>query len=275
MAEIAAAFLMPHDPLIAADPGVAPAAQRENVMNAFAHVARRLAEERIDTVVTVGDDHYCLFGPACVPRCLIAIGDVEGPIEGWLGIERAPIENHPALARHIMQTGFDMGIDWAVSKSFVVDHAAMIPVQFAVRPNPGIRTIPVYLNSGVDPLISTRRALQIGQSIGAAVRSWDGAERVAIFGTGGISHWVGMAQMGHVNVEWDRRILDLVARGDVESLIALSDAEILRDAGNGALEIKNWVCAMGAAGSRSAEILAYEPIPQWICGCGFAELKAA
>lgn len=275
MAEIVTAFLMPHDPLIAAEPDAAVPRQREAVMSAFAHIANRLSEEQIDTVITIGDDHYCLFGPGCVPRCLIAIGDVEGPIEDWLGIPREPIENHADLARHIMQAGFDAGIDWAVSKNLVVDHAAMIPVHYVVRPNPGIRTIPVYLNSGVEPLISTHRAHEIGRSIGEAVRSWPGHERIAVFGTGGISHWVGMAEMGRVNEEWDRKILDIASRGDVDALIAMSDEEILSEAGNGALEIKNWVCAMGSLPDHRAEVIAYEAIPQWICGCGFAELKAA
>ena len=58
MAEIVTAFLMPHDPLIAAEPDAAVPRQREAVMSAFAHIAKRLSEERIDTVITIGDDHY-------------------------------------------------------------------------------------------------------------------------------------------------------------------------------------------------------------------------
>jgi len=51
---------------------------------------------------------------------------------------------------------------------------------------------------------------------------------------------------------------------------------VLEEAGNGGLELKNWICAMAAlpAGSKGVTI-AYEPVPQWVTGCGFSELKLA
>lgn len=275
MAEIAGAFLLAHDPLVAANPEAADPKQYENVLSAYKKIAERLTKLIIDTVVIIGDDHYSMFGPHCIPRCLIGIGDIEGPLEDWLRIERRPVENNEALARHIMQTGFDDGIDWAVAKTLLVDHAAMIPIHYVIRHVPAIRTIPVYINSGVEPVISSRRAFQVGQSIRKAVQCWDRSERVAVFGTGGISHWVGSTQMGRVNVEFDKMVLDRAKEGDVESLIGLSDEWILDNGGNGALEIKNWICAMGTVPGYKADVIAYEPIPQWICGCGFAELRAA
>jgi protocatechuate 4,5-dioxygenase beta chain len=44
-------------------------------------VTQRLRELAGDTVVIAGEDHYVLFGPQCLPRCLIGIGDVDGPVE--------------------------------------------------------------------------------------------------------------------------------------------------------------------------------------------------
>lgn len=144
-----------------------------------------------DTVIVIGDDHYTLHSPACIPRCLIGIGDVEGPWEAWLNIERGMFPNHEPLAEHLMREGFANDVDWAVAKTLVLDHSVTIPLHYAVRPVGGIRSIPVYLNSGVEPLISNQRCHRIGQVIGAAVASWPGPERVAILGTGGISHWPG------------------------------------------------------------------------------------
>lgn len=275
MATLVGGFLMPHDPLMSGAPQVAPAQKRENTEAAFRQIARRIGELKADTVVIVGDDHYCIFGPHCIPRCLIAIGDVEGPVEDWLNIPRASIANHPALARHILETGYGDGIDWSFAKSITVDHAIAVPHHFAVKSNPAIRTIPVYLNAAVPPVIGSRRAYAIGQSIRKAIDSWSSNERVVVFGTGGISHWVGTAEMGKVNEDFDHRILNMVEHGDIEGLLSLSDEQILEEGGNGAFEIKNWICAMGAMGKLKAEIIVYEAIPEWICGCGFAELKAA
>ena len=108
-----------------------------------------------------------------------------------------------------------------------------------------------------------------------AADSWQGDERVAIFGTGGISHWVGSPGMGNINQEFDRKILDMVAAGDLEGLIALPDKMVFEEAGNGAIEIKNWICAMSAVPEGKACSIYYEPVFPWVTGCGFAELQRA
>jgi protocatechuate 4,5-dioxygenase beta chain len=276
MAEVVGGFLMPHNPMIPNNGReIGDPAKTQNVYKAFEVISKRVKELRADTVIVIGDDHYTNFGPHCIPRCLIVIGDVDGPIENWLGVERGPIENNEPLARHILETGYAEGIDWAFAKSLTVDHSIAVPYHMAVRTNPGVKAIPIYLNAGVPPFIASRRAYQIGQSMLRAVRSWSGKERVVVYGTGGISHWVGSPGMGRVNVEFDQRILDMCKKGDVEGLIALSDETVETEGGNGAVEIKNWICAMGALPGSKADVIAYEAIPEWVTGCGFAELKIA
>lgn len=275
MATIVGGFLMPHDPLIPSMTDAPSEAQRDKVLAAFASIEKRIRALAADTAIIIGDDHYALFGPHCIPRCLIGIGDVDGPMENWLGIERDIIANNEALATHIMHSGFDDGVDWSFAKSLTVDHSITVPHHYCLRCNPEIRSIPVYLNCGVMPVINGPRARSIGESIGRAVASWKGDERVVVFGTGGISHWVGAAEMGRVNETFDRRILDLAQAGDIGGLADLGDEEILEQGGNGALEIRNWICAMAAMGQVNAELIAYEPVAEWITGIGFAELKAA
>jgi protocatechuate 4,5-dioxygenase beta chain len=275
MAELVGGFLMPHDPLIAARPDAPPAAQIEAVRAAFAEISRRLSELRVDTVVNIGDDHYGMFSPSCIPQCFIAVGEVEGPIEPWLGIERAPIPNHPELAMHILTSGLAEGVGWSFAKWIAVDHSTVLPYEYCYRAVPGVRTIPVYLNDGVPPLIPNAAAYSVGESIGRAIASWTGGERVAICGTGGCSHWVGSPQMGEVNESFDRRLLALLEAGDIAAVMALSDDEVTREAGNGAMELKNWLCAIGAMHATRARLIAYEAVPQWISGIPFAELSAA
>lgn len=273
MAEIVGGFLMPHNPMLTVAPDAPEPAKIEVMKQAFETVTDRVRELQADTVIVIGDDHYTNFGPHCFPAYLIAIGDVDGPVEPFLNIERTPIENHEELATHILQTGYGEGIDWSYAKSLTVDHSIAIPYHLAVRPIPGLKTIPVYLNAGVEPLLPNRRAYQIGESIRRAVESWPGDERVVIYGTGGISHWVGSVGMGRINEEFDRKILDLFQRGDTEGIIGLSDETVLVEGGNGCLEIKNWLCAMGAFPGATVEVIAYEAVPEWITGMGFGEVK--
>jgi protocatechuate 4,5-dioxygenase beta chain len=273
MAEVVGSFLMPHNPMLATGQAMADPVQAKSVYDAFQTITNRVKALRADTAIIIGDDHYTNFGPHCIPGCLIAIGDVEGPVEDWLGIERGPIENNEALANHILQAGYAEGVDWSFAKSLVVDHSVAIPHHLAVKPVPGLKTIAIYLNAGVAPFISNRRAFQIGQSIRRAVESWPGKERVVIYGTGGISHWVGSSGMGRINVEFDQQILDMCQKGDAEGLIALPDEKVEAEGGNGCLEIKNWICAMGAMPGAKGERIAYEAVAGWITGLGFAELK--
>jgi protocatechuate 4,5-dioxygenase beta chain len=275
MAQLVGGFLMPHNPMLAMGRGMADPAQEKAVFDTFAAITERVRALEADTVIVIGDDHFTNFGPHCIPSYLIAIGDVEGPVEPFLGIERASIENNAPLANHILRTGYAEGVDWSFATSLTVDHSVAIPVQFAVRPLPQLRTIPVYLNAGVAPLLPSRRAWQIGRSIRSAIDSWEGDERVVVYGTGGISHWVGSTGMGRVNAELDNRILDLFVKGDVEALVNLSDEMIEREGGNGCLEIKNWICALGMMPGATSEVMLYEAMHAWITGMGFAELKPA
>lgn len=274
MATIVGGLMVPHVPLISALPELPPLAKREATMGAFRATARRIQELGASTVVVVGDDHYTLFGPHCLPRCLIAIGDVEGPVEPWLGIAKREVENNQPLARHIMQYGFDHGVDWAVSKTMVLDHSAMVPIEFAIRPCAGVKVIPVYLSCAVEPLITSRRAREIGRVIGDAIRAFPSDERVVMMGTGGLSHWVGMAKMGQINESWDRQVLELIVKGDLDALCAMADDSIIETAGNGALEIKNWITAIAALGGATGRIIDYTPVHEWVTGCGFVEMTA-
>lgn len=272
MAVIVAGFLLPHDPLMTMQPNAPDAAKAAAVRDAFGRIAARLEELRVDTVITVGDDHYRMFSPQCIPQCLIAVGDIDGPLEADLGFARGPIPNNEPLAMHILESGAQDGITWSFAKTLVVDHATAVPYQLCYRPVAGMRVIPIYLNDGVPPFIPNRNAFAIGRSIDRAVSTWRGDERVAVVGTGGCSHWVGSAQTGRINEDFDRRILDLVRRGDIEALIALRDDEVIEQGGNGAVEYKNWICAMGAVQDAVVDVIAYEAVPEWISGLSFAEL---
>lgn len=271
MAEIVGAFCLPHDPYITAFTERAEPAQASRIFAAFEQVRQQIAQRHADTVIVIGDDHYALFGPQCQPQMLIAVGDLEGPLEPWLRIVRRPVRNNKALAAHILRRALDRDFDMAVSRSLVLDHSVMVPVHLAVPD--GTPVVPLYIASGVEPLISWKRCKELGGLLREAVESWPAAQRVVILGTGGISHWVGTAEMGQVNPEFDRMALDLVERGDTDAIAALSDERIVREGGNGALELRNWMVAMGAMPGCRGRVIAYEPMPEWVTGLGLVELE--
>lgn len=58
-------------------------------------------------------------------------------------------------------------------------------------------------------------------------------------------------------------------------MLELSDEEILRDGGNGAMEIRTYACAMAATRAAGGTVIGYEAVPGWVTGMGFAELRVA
>jgi len=273
MASLVGGFLLPHDPLIFSAPDAPGADIRDASTRAFAEIARRIRELEVDTIITVGADHYRMFGPHCVPQCLIGIGDVHGPAEPGFLPEQRTIPAHPELASHLLREGIAQGIAWSFSKDLLADHATFVPYLCCYEQVPRARVIPVYLNEAVAPVLPNRLVRSVGESIRAAVQSWPGAERVAVVGTGGCSHWVGAPGMGSINSDLDDQMLALVRKGDLDALCALSDDMVLKEAGNGALEYKNWICAMAATQARSARLIYYKAVPQWVAGVAFAELN--
>lgn len=271
MAEIVGGFLMPHDPLILQAPDAAPAADRDAVLAAFEEIRERIAALGATTAIVVGADHYVLFGPGCLPSYLIGVGDLQGPLERLPGVPRGRVPGRPDLARRIRDHGVAEGFDWAVAKTLDLDHSIMLPRHFCLSDEAAV--VPVYLASGVQPLLPKARAHALGRSIGAAVRAFPGPDRVVVIGSGGISHWVGMAEMGRVNPAFDRQVMQWVADGDAQSLIDMSDADIVAQGGNGALEVRNFLCAMGAMGEGvRGRVVGYVPSREWITGLGFIEL---
>jgi hypothetical protein len=76
-----------------------------------------------------------------------------------------------------------------------------------------------------------------------------------------------MPGMGRINEAFDRWLLDRLAAGRAEELLALTDADVER-AGNGAHEIRSWLTVAGAVPGRPARVLAYEPVAGWVTGMG-------
>lgn len=275
MAMIVGGFIMPHEPGVFFAPRDKCSPQTARLRSHYDAIGARIGELGATTVIVVGADHYVLFGPGCLPGYLIGIGDVSGPYERFPGIDQGAIPNNEALASHIVCSGHEQGFDWAVAKSLRVDHSIGLPARLCAMPNSSVRAVvPVYLASGVEPLLPMARCHRLGRQIRDAVASWDSDERVVVIGSGGISHWVGLPQMGQVNAAFDHWVLDCVVRGDAQALIAKSDAEVLAEGGNGAWEIRSFVCLMGAMPECRGRLLAYESDPQWVTGMGFAELFA-
>ncbi len=92
-------------------------------------------------------------------------------------------------------------------------------------------------------------------------------------------HGRGEGPLRPLNPDWDRQVLDLFAAGDLDAICAMDDAQIVREGGRGASEIRNWIASVAAAeayggGSYAPVEDFYEEIPGWIVGLGMMHVEA-
>jgi 2,3-dihydroxyphenylpropionate 1,2-dioxygenase len=175
--------------------------------------------------VVVAAEHFANFFMDNMPAFAIGMADhYEGPIEdaAWLGIDRVRIPGDRDLS-HRLITEVMNGSDVAYAEEWKFDHGIMVPLHF-LTPGYDLPVIPVNINCQGPPLTPLHRAWNFGESLRAAADALP--ERIALVGTGGISHWPATPDSGKINEAWDRDFLDRWCRNDRDGLLDYDDAPI-------------------------------------------------
>jgi aromatic ring-opening dioxygenase catalytic subunit (LigB family) len=241
--------------------------QLSRIRAGFARARGLLEKARPDAIVIFSSDHFdrCFFDN--LPPFLVAVGDsAEGPINEYLKIPKVKVKIDSGLGRFLVSEALENGVDFASSANLPLDHAEVVPLSY-LTPNWDTPIVPIVVNAFAPPMPSLKRCAQVGQFVRETVERWPEPKRVAILGTGGLSHWVGLPEMGRVNAEFDRWFVNMLTAGQQSDIIArYKKAEELEEvAGNGGQEVRDWLAAAGAMPpSFTAQVLTYEPLP----GCG-------
>ena len=271
MAKLVGIFAASHGPIIAREWETMPRQHRDKIEAAFDEIGRRLRACRPDLLVVVSPDHWVNFFINNLPAICIGIGDEhDGPPEPFMKkvYPHAVLKGHAAFGRHLLQTALDNDFDRTLSHRLTLDHGTCIPL-WRAGVDPELPLVPILVNDLEAPMPSIRRCLAWGRHLRRAIESYPEPLRVAVLGTGGLSHSIGEPTMGAIDQEFDRRCIDAFARGEEGPLIDLLEHGAAC-AGNGAHEIRNWAVAHGAAGGRRFELLDYLPAPEVYVGCAFA-----
>ncbi len=271
MARLVAGLLTSHAPLITARPAIAEPAARERFVGALAEMRRRLAEARPDVLVAFVNDHVQNFFYDAMPALCVGVADAYwAPSEGGSEFLRIPARRVPgarAWARALLDAGLEAGFDLAYSHELEFWDDVSVPLHFLL-PDAAVPLVPVLTNCVAPPLPPPGRSWALGAFVREFVARRPAGERVALLGTGGLSHWIGVPGHGRINPAFDQRILGWIREGRGEAVAALSTDAIERDGGNGGQEIRNWIAVLGALPGVKGEVLAYEPVPEWLTGCG-------
>jgi aromatic ring-opening dioxygenase catalytic subunit (LigB family) len=254
-----------HAPGITGRAHLAEPALREPFHEHFRAMGEALAAQRPDALIVVAAEHFANFFMDNMPAYAMGMADgYEGPIEdpGWLGVPKTRVPGDAALSRRLIRSVMEE-VDVAYAEEWKFDHGIMVPLHF-LTPRFDLPVVPANINCQGPPLTPLKRAWAFGAALR---RACDAApERIALVGTGGISHWPATPDSGKINEAWDREFLDRWARNDRAALLSYSDEATYREAGQGGFEIRTFI-AVAAAARGPGTIRTYVPIPIFSVGC--------
>ncbi|MGX1272873.1 DODA-type extradiol aromatic ring-opening family dioxygenase [Streptomyces phaeoluteigriseus] len=282
----------------------------ERFRDALGAARDELARTRPDTVLLIGSNHFRGFWLDLIPPFTLGVGECVA--SGESGTPKGPQPVDVPLARHIAESLVESGrFDPAFSARLQIDHGQSHAIQYLMD-GLDVEIVPLVVNVFAPPLPTLERCDQLGRAIREAVLSFPGDRRVAVVGSGGLSHrlpwpdWrephgddeefmVGAWLDGRENwqdydarrreiiraaeasltPEFDNEFLTLLARGEAHRLTEYTTEELEKAAGNGAQELRTWLLMAAVLDHAPARRLAYEQMPEWLTGMGVAVIDPA
>jgi aromatic ring-opening dioxygenase catalytic subunit (LigB family) len=271
MAEIVAAMALTHSPGLTGWFDAAPAHQQELARKALDTLRLRLEAARPDVILMFSNDHLLNWPINNTPEYTVGIADRHvGPADWydeWLALPKYEVPGHPALARHLVNAGAREQLALAYLRDMQFDDGISVPLHY-LNPSMLVPVVPVTMNCTVPPIPTPARAYEVGTRLREIVRAFAGRERVAVIGTGGLSHEPGGPRYFWVDEEFDLWFLELLKRGDHQALLRECTLERMEEAGSGGTaELLSWILAM-AFTTGPAEVIAYMPAIAWRSGTG-------
>jgi len=242
----------------------------------------KIAEQKPDALILVGDDQDENFTEDNLPQIAVyAGGDFSlgkvGPLVS--GHKNLLYRNHGALAADLLNRLVEQEFDVATVKRFPNDTLlshAHCQILARMVPAADIPVVLLFLNAIHVPAIGPARCYRLGQAIKNIIAQRTDGERVAIYGSGGLSHFTsgypwefyqGPHDVGSISEEFDCKVVSLIASGQGEKLAQLSSADLLS---NGEIELRSWITVLGAVDSARPQLIVNEPFYSGVMSMGVA-----
>lgn len=245
-------------------------------------LADRFAAAKPDIAVVFGNDQRELFDERLTPAFAAFTGGtinnhelsaehmaklppgIDVSVQGYIPKGGADYPGSPELATHIVKGLIDEGFDIATMEKLPkpeTPHAFGFVYRRIMRDNP-VPTVPLLINTFYPPNTPRiARCHAFGQAVLRAVQSWDSDLKVALIGSGGLTHFV-------IDEAVDQIFLDAIRNRDISQFEALGE-KIFED---GTSEMKNWVPLVSAMATLGLEpdIIDYVPCYRSEAGTGNA-----
>ena len=273
MAEVVAAVATTHTPGLLGWFDDGPEDEQARATAAFKRQQQHITDARPDVIMIFANDHLLNWPVSNTPEYTVGIGHRHiGPADWydeWLGQdEKYDVAGAPALARHIVNAAAGHGVAMAHLRSMQFDDGISVPTRY-LNPDLSVPMIPISMNCSVPPIPDPRRAYEVGLMLGEVLRAYPGKERVALIGSGGLSHEPGGPRYFFIDEGFDREFLAALAEGDHEAILRSFTLDRMEEAGSGGTaELIAWFVVM-AMTRGGANVLDYFPSYAWRSGAGW------
>ena len=230
-------------------------------------------QTKIDAAVLIGKDQKEIFIDVS-PTFAVHIAD---------GIENGPpqrdvyapandviYKGHKAFGEHILRSlqgdCFDIACMTSLPPHRWLQNQIVVPHAYGFiyhdimldTPPP---SVPVYMNTFYPPnQPSIGRSIAFGKALSKAIANWDGDQRVGIFASGGLSHFV-------CDEEFDAKVIDAFQRYDLDALARIDENSY--QSGNS--EVKLFVPVLIAMSERKCPMTLVDYVPCYRTEAGSGE----
>jgi protocatechuate 4,5-dioxygenase beta chain len=228
-----------------------------------------------DVAIVVYNDHASAFGLDLIPTFTLGVADEFQPADEGYGPRKVPTAvGDPDLAWHLAESLILDEFDMTIANEMSIDHGCTVPLSIVFdKPEQWpCKIIPLCVNVIQYPPPTGNRCFNLGKAIRKAVEAYDKDIKVAIFGTGGMSHQLQGERAGLVNPEFDNSFLDRLTTDPV-SLTKIQHIEYMREAGSEGIELVMWLIMRGAMGDDATETYKFYHVPASNTGAGLIVLE--
>lgn len=253
--------------------------QCRSAIDALARVFDRV---KPDIAIIVGNDQMEIFNEDLIPAFAVLWGDriinseysadrlarlppgVAVSVPGHIPPGGAVHQAVPDLGRHLIQKLMAAEFDVTSLKRLPGDET---PHAFGfifrqIMSDRVIPTVPVLVNTFYPPNQPTaKRCADFGRALFTAIESWDNDARVAVFASGGLTHFA-------IDEAVDSQLLEAITGGNIDSVTRLDESVFQ----TGTSEMKNWIPVAAAmqAAKLKPTIVDYIPCYRSLAGTGNA-----
>ncbi len=275
MAEIVFAAGIPHAPAIVGLVDKATPESQKIVRETYAGLSVELRRAKPDLLIVFANDHITNSRVMQYPDFLIGMAaEHRGPHEWfkpWIGCRDYVVEGSPAAAEALFRGMTRRGVRMFASRAPLnFDDNVSVPTVLLELDAMGIPMVPVMQNCTVPPFPDQHRCYDVGRKLGDFIRNdLPAGRRVALIGSGGLSHEPGGARYLFIDEAFDRWFIDLCVEADHRRMLKELTIERMEAAGSGGTaELLAWVVIMGAIGERRGRSFGYAICTDFRCGIG-------